>query len=153
MATGVSLGLAHTRDAAVLEDLLAFTALEQRPRVRAGAAMALGVLGDTVDSTRDRCVERLIEMLAEPGVRTQLSAMGALATIRDARAIPALERVHRTAGDGRSRRVAYEALYKIRAGRTTEAGLAAMRGRLEALAEENSKLRGRIDKLERVDDA
>ena len=152
VAAGAAEGLAWTEDEGVLDDLVAASQPGRRPRVRMGAARALGILGDRVEPVRTACVERLVEMLAEEGFREQLSAVSALGGLRDRRAVPALERLHRSAPDGRSRRMAYEALYKIRRGRTTEEGLSTLRARIETLAEENATLRRRLDKLERVEE-
>ncbi|MEQ1507284.1 MAG: hypothetical protein ABMB14_33960 [Myxococcota bacterium] len=118
-------------------------------RTRAAAAAALGRLGDAVDAVRRAAVDRLIEMTTEPGFRSQLAAIAALGRIRAGRAEGALSRAHRTAPDGRTRRSAYEALVQLRRGRTGAEGLTAVRRRLDALAEENVKLRERIDRLER----
>ena len=78
----------------------------------------------------------------------QVSALSALGTLRDPRALGTLSRVHSSAGDGRSRRLAYEAMANIREGRTAEAGLATLRGQLEGFVEENRKLRDRVTRLE-----
>jgi aminopeptidase N len=149
VAGGALRGLAETRDPSVLADLVERTRAERAPHVRAAAATALGKLGDAVPDVRDACRERLVEMLGEPGFRPQLAAIGALGTLGDDRALPALSRLHGTAADGRTRRLAYEAMHTLRKGRTSEAGLASLRARLDALAEENKGLRARIDKLER----
>lgn len=151
IAGSAAMGLAATRDETVLEALVALTAVERAPRLRMWAANALGSLADAVPATRDAVVERLVQMLDEPGFREKLGAMNALAKVRDPRALPALGRIHASAPDGRTRRVAYVASYRIRQGRTTEAGLASMRARMEKLSSENVALRGRIEKLERVD--
>ncbi|MFT7521016.1 MAG: aminopeptidase N [Kiritimatiellia bacterium] len=142
-------GLAYTQDPEVLDDLLQYSTGAYDGRVRSAAAMGLGILGDAVDACRDRCVERLGEMLNEPGFRAQLTAMSAMGVVRDPRSLPALARVHSSAPDGRSRRMAYEAMVKVRAGRTSTAGLGTLQARLDALVEQNHKLRRRIDKLER----
>jgi aminopeptidase N len=142
-------GLAETEDASVIDELIARTRDDQPSRVRAGAARALGKLGDRVEKVRDRAVERLIEMLTEPGFRAQLGAIDALATLRDPKALPALGRIHKTAPDGRTRRVAYEAMHQISHGRTGEEALSQLKKRVETLAEENHALRQRIEKLER----
>jgi len=152
ISAGASKGLAWTEDASVIEDLIQRSRPDHRPRVRSGAAAALGILGDRVESTRQAVVDRLVEMLTEPGFREGLTAINALARLRDPRAIPALSDVHASAPDGRTRRMAYVALYRIRQGRTTEAGLASLRAQVEKLADENADLRGRIDKLEQVED-
>ncbi len=143
-------GLAATEDPAALPILLERSKTSHPPRLRAAAAAALSVLGDKVESTRTAVVERLCEMVREPGFRPRLASVAALGRVRDSRASAVLTQVHRSDPDGRIRRGAFESLRKIRKGRTTEAGLATMRGRLESLAEENHKLRSRIDKLERM---
>lgn len=141
-------GLGATEDPEVLPLLLDRSSVGRPDRVRAAAALALGELADRVEPVRTTAVERLVEMCAEPGFRARLGAIQALGKLRDPRGTGALSRLHRTAPDGRMRRMAYEALARVRQGRTTEEGLAPLRRRLEELAEENAKLRVRIDKLE-----
>ena len=151
IASGALRGLAHTEDPAVLDELVAQSRVGHRPRVRAGAASALGLLGDRVESVKQAVLDRLIEMLSEPGFREGLTAISALRQLRDPRAIPALAELHAHAPDGRTRRMAYTALYRIRQGRTSEEGLQSLRAQVEELSKQNAELRGRIDKLERVD--
>jgi aminopeptidase N len=143
-----AVGLAHTQHADVLGDLLA--ASHGGPRAQSGAATALGVLGDAVESVRRACRERLSELVEDGGFRAKLSALSALGVLGDPAALPLLERTHRSAPDGRVRRYAYEASVKVRRGRTSEEGLATLRARVERLAEENGRLRGRIDRLDRA---
>ena len=142
-------GLAHTRDAAVLPDLLAHTTASHGDRTRGAAAIALSLLAQHgEDAVRTEAVERLSAMVAEPGFRAQLAAISGLSRLRDRRALPALEHAHRTAPDGRTRRSAYEAMARIRRGRTSEAGLATLRDTVEQLQADSAKLRERIDRLE-----
>jgi aminopeptidase N len=142
------LGLANTRDAAVATTLLQRTSPEWPDRVRGAAATALGRLADKVESVRNVAVERLVEMLNEPGFRSMMLAIGALGRLRDPRSAAALERVHSTAPDGRMRRTAYEALVKVRRGRESKAGLEPVHRRIEELEAQNNKLRARLDRLE-----
>jgi hypothetical protein len=141
-------GLAETEDEAVLDTLVDHTRVRHRERTRAAAAQALGHLADVVEKVRRPAVDRLLELLTEDGFRAQLAAVHALAAAGDPRAEPGLSLVHATAPDGRNRRSAYEALVRIRRGRTTEAGLTAVRRRVDELAEENAKLRERLDRLD-----
>ncbi len=143
--------LAETEDATVLDTLIEHTANRFPDRTRAAAAGALGHLADAVEKVRRAAVDRLIELLTEDGFRTQTAAVHALAHAGDPRAESALSLVHDTAADGRNRRSAYEALVRIRRGRTTEQGLSAVRRRLDELAEENAKLRERVDRLAPID--
>ncbi|MBW1878575.1 MAG: HEAT repeat domain-containing protein [Deltaproteobacteria bacterium] len=141
-------GLASTKDAGTLETLRSYTRIDQPERLRAAAAEALGRLGDKVHEVRDAICERMVQMLEEPGFRSQVGAIDALGTLKHPDAVAALRRTHRSATDSRSRRLAWEALQKTLEGRTAGEGLAALRDRVEALANENSKLRQRLDKLE-----
>jgi aminopeptidase N len=142
-------GLAETEDRAVHERIVAHSRAAFSDRCRAGAAAALARLADGVPDLRKAVVERLMEMVQEPGFHSQLAAIGALGRLQDPRAEGLLSQVHRTAPDGRARRQAFEALAWLRKGRTTDEGLSAMRRRLDTLVEDNAKLRERIDRLER----
>jgi aminopeptidase N len=142
-------GLAETEDPAVHERIVAHSRAAFSDRCRAGAAAALARLADGVPDLRKPVVERLVEMVAEPGFHSQLAAIGALGRLQDPRAESALSRAHRTAPDGRTRRAAFEALAWLRKGRTTDEGLASLRRRLDSVVEDNAKLRERIDRLER----
>ena len=146
------MGLASTEDPAVLEILLDRTSAAWPDRIRGAAATALGRLADHVESVRTASIERLIEMLGEPGFRARMLAIGALGTLSDPRAASALDIVHRSAPDGRLRRTAYEALVKVRRGRATKEGLEPIHRRIEELEEQNHKLRLRLDKLEPVEE-
>ena len=146
-------GLSFSENAGVFDTLVACTRGDHRPRVRAAAARSIGRLGDIVESVRARAVERLCEMMIEPGYRSQLGAITGLARLRDARALRALSQVHRTAPDGRTRRLASEAMHGIRQGRTTDEGLSTLRSRLDAVEEQNQKFRRRIEKMEQVEKA
>ena len=143
------LGLAHTHDRDVLPVLLAHTTDAHSDRARGAAANALGILADRVDSVQRPAVDRLLEMLAEESFRATLAAISGLGTIKSPRALEALERLHRSAVDGRTQRMAYEAMVKIRSGRTTEAGLSTVREELDKVRAESARLRTRIDRMER----
>jgi aminopeptidase N len=142
-------GLAHTEDAGALDALLAAARSGLDDRALAGVARALGSLGDKVESARKGAREQLVHMLESGGFRTKLGALDGLARLKDTGAIGALEQVHESAPDGRIRRGAYEALYAIRAGRTTDDGLRALRERLEGLASAQTELRARIERVEK----
>ena len=145
-------GLGKTRDPAVLDTLLEYSRAPHPSRVRAAAADALSLLGDRVESVRTPIVERLVEMLREPGHRCKYLAIVGLGRLKDPRAMGALSTLHQNDPVGRFKRAAYESLSKIRAGRNTEEGLAGLRRELEKVQSENRKLRDRLESLEhRVD--
>jgi aminopeptidase N len=141
-------GLADTDDVAVLPTLLEASRTGSA-RVRFAAAQGLASLAERHHELRPQVIERLQQMLVEPGFRTQNGAIAALGSLGDARAQGALARMHRTAADGRTRRMAYEALVKVRKGAEVAAGVEALQRRLDALADDNRSLRQRLDKLER----
>ncbi len=141
-------GLGSTRQADVLSLVLSWTTPDRPTRARAAACAALAKLADDVESVRQAVVERLVELCDDPNFRVQVAAVNAAGVVRDARAVPVLERLHGSAGDGRCRRLAWEALCAIREGRTGEDALQGVRRELEVLVEENRKLRSRVERLE-----
>ncbi|MES2638305.1 MAG: M1 family aminopeptidase [Myxococcota bacterium] len=141
-------GLGNLRDASVLDALLAQSRDDAPARARAAACAALAKLGDEVDTTRTAVLERLVELAEDGNFRVQVSALNALGALRDPRSLPVLTRVHSSGGDGRSRRLAFEALANVREGRTSAEGLSTLRGQVESFVEENRKLRDRVGKLE-----
>ena len=141
-------GLGALRDPEVAELIMTWTQVEKPARARAAAAAALARLGDEVESVRTRAVERLSELAEDANYRVQVASIGALGSLRDPRALGVLTRIHRAAGDSRCRRLAFDAMATIREGRTTEAGLATLRREVEGLAEDNRKLRDRLNRIE-----
>jgi HEAT repeat protein len=141
-------GLGHTRDASVLPTLLAWTTDTHGNRARAAACGALANLADAVPDTRAAAVERLAELALLGPFRVQLAAVSGLGRIRDARALPALRRLVDGAGDGRVRRMAYEALREVQDGRDSDATLQGLRDDLESLRKTQAGLRERLHKLE-----
>jgi aminopeptidase N len=141
-------GLGMLRDADVLPALLRQAADDAHPRARAAACSALARLGDEVEATRTEVVERLVKLAEDPNYRVQVAAINALGALRDGRAMGVIGRVHASAGDGRARRLAFEAMANLREGRTTAEGLAGLRREVEGLVEENRKLRARVEKVE-----
>ena len=63
-------------------------------------------------------------------------------------AVGTLQHIHNTDPDGRVRRMSFEALAKIRMGRTSEDALVSIRDELEKLRAQNQELVGRIQTLE-----
>ena len=141
-------GLGRLRDADVADGIVAWTAVEKPARARAAAAAALARLGDEVESVRTCAVERLAVLAEDSNFRVQVASISALGNLRDPRGLGVLTRVHRAAGDARCRRLAFDAIATIREGRTTEAGLGALRREVEGLAEDNRKLRDRLTRIE-----
>jgi len=142
-------GLAELRDERGLALALEWTAYGRGEHARAGAATALGKLGEGKPDARDR----LVLLLDDPSFRVKLASIAALGELRDDRAIPALERAVERDLDGRVRRKAGDAIDRIRKGseRIPEE-TRKLREEIEKVAEENRKLRDRIARIEaRID--
>lgn len=142
-------GLGHTRDLSVLPKLLDATR-QGSARSRSAAASAAVSLVEHHPDARTEVRERLEEMLATGGFRVRNAAIAALGALKDPASLAALARTHKTDPDGRTRRMAYEAMVKVRKGRGAGADVSALQARLDKLAEENAELRERVDKLERL---
>ncbi len=143
-------GLAATEDPGVIDLIEPFAAPDRAERIAAGAASALGALGAAVPSLRTRARRVLVELALHGPFRGRVAAVGALARLRDPAAAGALEHLHRSDPDGRVRRQAHEALVAVRAGGAPGEEVGALRSRLDLLAMEQERLRGRLDRVERV---
>jgi len=141
-------GMSHTRDPAALPHLLDWTQDHRHERARATAAAGLGRLADQVEACRAEAIERLMSLAQDGPFRVRYSAIPALGTARATQAIGLLRWIHEGQSDGRLRRQAYEAIQRIRKGRTGEGAVAGLRQDLDTLREENRVLRTRIDAID-----
>ena len=142
--------LGWSQNGDVLPLLLEWTAPDRSVRARSAAASALGRLADEVPETRRAAVDRLVQLAAESPFRLRLSAVAALGLARDPRALGALRQIHGSGGDDRVQRQAYEAIGKLTRGKDGDQALAVLRRQGEELREQLGKLRGRVDRVERV---
>ncbi len=142
-------GLAELEDPTVLELVIDRSRAENAPdRARGAAARTLAKLGDKHEALRAKAYERLTEMTEESAYRAQIAAVAALGNVGEPKGLGVLSRLHQSAPDGRTRRVAYEAMVRLRKGKTSEASLATLHRRIDALTDENHALRKRLDKIE-----
>ena len=141
-------GMSHTRDPAALPHLLEWTGEDKHERARAAAAAGLGRLADQVESCRADAIDRLIALAKDGPFRVRYAAIPALGTARATKAVSLLRRIHEGQSDGRLRRQAYEAIQRIRKGRSAEGAVAGLRRDLDTIREENRALRTRVDALE-----
>jgi aminopeptidase N len=149
ITAGALSGLAQTRDPRALDALLDYTAWGRHQNARRAAVDALGVLAPLADEAgRLRARERLEQLLDDPWLRVQLSAVGALAALKDVRAVPALGRCADRALDGRLRRSARVAARALTEGADRSAELRALREQVERLQQEQHALRDRLVQLE-----
>ncbi|MEL6349729.1 MAG: M1 family aminopeptidase [Myxococcota bacterium] len=143
-------GMSYTRDPAALPYLLSATEETATQRVRATAAAGLGRLADQIadEAVRRDAVDRLVVLARSGPFRVRYAAIGALGIAADARGLGILRQIHETDLDGRLQRSAYEAAKRAQAGRTSAEGLNNIRDTVDAIREENRKLRDRLDRIE-----
>jgi aminopeptidase N len=142
--------LALTRDEAAMPHLLRWTEDDKNERARCTAAAGLGRLAVSLHTVRKESVERLIELVRTGGFRLKLTAVSTLGSIQDPGGIPVLRDIHEGQSDGRVRRAAYEAIQRISKGNRSGASITQLRRDLDQVRDQNKKLRGRVDLLERT---
>jgi aminopeptidase N len=119
-----------------------------RPQQARDAATAwLGRLGRYAER-KETALDRLVELLDDPSLRTRLAAIGALQELNEDRAIPALERLAVRELDGRVVRRAREVALRLREGRDKGEEVKKLREELDKLREEQRTLKDRLEKLE-----
>ncbi|MHB8620478.1 MAG: HEAT repeat domain-containing protein, partial [Chloroflexota bacterium] len=144
---GVFDGLKELRDDRAIDTALEWTAYGRPTRAREAAVRSLEKLGER-DSRVD---DELVRLLDDRRIASRGTRAAAIATLRQRKrteAIPALERVVERDPDGRLVRQAREALRALREGRDKQDEMAQLKERLDTLADENRKLRDRLDRLE-----
>lgn len=146
-------GLGACRSPDALPLLLGLMAPEHGPRAQAAAASALGRLATELPTLKPLAAERLEEAALNASFRVRLSAISALGAVALPRSAGVLRDVHREDLDGRTRRTAYEALERLRAAGGDQGPIAALRAELEAIRDQNGRLRDRVDALERKAEA
>ena len=78
----------------------------------------------------------------------KIEACGALETLKDSQAVPALLRTAERDLDGRVQRRAREAAQALRQGSSTSDEVRKLRSDLDGAVEDNRKLKDRLEKLE-----
>ena len=143
-------GLSELRDPRALSVLTEWTryghlhsSFARRAAVDGLARHAEGREGDT------RAAREVLELLLEdPDFRVQMTTIGALATLGDARAVPALARCADRDLDGRVKRRCRDVIRDLRDGRSREEGLRLCKDETERLDREMKKLRERLAAVE-----
>jgi aminopeptidase N len=117
--------------------------------VRGSATNALARLGEIVPENRkEEIVDHLTELVDDPWFRSQVTAIGALATLQANKALPALDRVVRQGLDGRVVRSARLASRRIRESGSQTDEVKKLRADLDKVLDENRSLKDRLDKIE-----
>ncbi len=146
-------GMAELRDERAVEIAKAYCAYGKPPRARVAAIGALAKLGREIETLRGKILDFLVSLAEDREFIVQMRLPGALEELGDDRAIPTLERIAERALDGRIRRRAEEALSALRRGRTRSQETQRLREDLDRIAEENRKLRERLERLEALANA
>ncbi|MDQ6826130.1 MAG: HEAT repeat domain-containing protein [Candidatus Eremiobacteraeota bacterium] len=147
--TGAARGLGELADENATPLLIDATAAGQEEALRRAALQALARLGTLVESQRTQIVERIIEILDDPALLVQLTAISATEKLADPRFVPVLSRLGESAFDGRVRRDAREAILRIHEAQKVPPQVAELRGDVDSLREEHRKLQAKIEELAR----
>ncbi len=141
-------GLGELKDERAIALALEYCKYGKRPAARNGAISCLGKLADSSEKQKEVIIDTLIDLINDPWLRTQISAISALESIKADKALSRLEQLAESALDGRVRRRSMEAMTKIREGRDRGDDVNKLREEMEKLQDDNRKLRDRLDKLE-----
>jgi aminopeptidase N len=121
--------------------------------VRSQALRSLGKMGNTRPNNRE-ILEKVSKAFQSPSgprsFRAKLAAIQALETFSRGEALPILKRVAETELDGRLVRNARLAKRKIEKGKDRGEAIQKLERRLDDFAEENKKLKDRLDKIEQT---
>ena len=119
--------------------------------VRAQALRTLGIMGKSRPNNRE-ILEKIGDAFQAPkgprSFRAKLAALQALESVNRQEGIPILRRVAETELDGRLVRNAKLSIRKIEKGKDKGEAIQKLEKRLDDFAEENKKLKDRLDKLE-----
>ena len=100
---GAVRGLAELADERAFPAILSASELGRDEGLRRAAVAALGRFGELVEAKRGAAIDATIGLLDDPAFLVQLAAISALEGLGDARALGALDRLARSAHDGRAR--------------------------------------------------
>ncbi len=135
----------------VLAELLPYTTMDAPRMSRWAAIAAVGASGEWLE---DKAAHRvaLEELLAAPNASLRRTAAGALATLGDVRAVPALEAYALAAKDEQEQKAGRESAGKLRDRNTAPQALKQLQEQLDAvkkdvgaLQDEKKKLQERLD--------
>ncbi|MHC4840132.1 MAG: HEAT repeat domain-containing protein, partial [Planctomycetota bacterium] len=147
-------GFVALRDMRALEIMSEWTSYGQSQQARYAAISALGRLaGQSAEDKDKESARETIEPLLEGDFRQVLSAVAGLQSLKDVKAIPALNKLARTSHDSRIKKRAADAAEAIRASQGTSKQVSELRDEHEKLKTDYEKLVERLDKVENKDDS
>lgn len=142
-------GLGQLRDERGVQLAIDWSRYGRPANVRGAACATLGQLGQVVPEHRkDEIIDHLITLIDDPWLRTQLSAINALAELKASKALPALDRATQSALDGRVSRSARIAAKRIRESGDKGEDVKKLREEVDKLTDENRGLKDRLDAIE-----
>ena len=141
-------GLGATGDERAMPVLEAAYVPQASFQARRAALHGISVLCDGTPLAR-RGREALERGLVDRDFRVRMEAAAGLATLGDARAIPALERAGRAELDGRAKKRLREAVVEINERGSNTEQTRKLGGEVERLRREIVDLRGRLEKVEK----
>ncbi len=142
-------GLGQLRDERGIQLGIEWSRYGRPANVRGAACAALGQLGQVVpDHRKDEIVDHLTTLIQDPWLRTQVSAINALAELKATKTLPDLDRAAQSALDGRVGRSARIAAKRIRESGEKSEDVKNLREEMDKLTDENRTLKDRLDALE-----
>ncbi len=154
IAAGALTGLGATREASALPVLLDHTRWGVHQNARRNAVLALGALYRWLEAPdRTRVRERLEELLDDPWLRVQLSAVAALQAVAEPSSVGALNAAAGRALDGRLKRMSKVAVRRIGEAAKKPEELNTLKKQVEELQSANQKLEDRLVALEEASKA
>jgi aminopeptidase N len=146
-------GFGELDDDRALPILFEYSRYGHHELIRAQALRTLGKMGQSRLRNRE-ILEKIADTFRPPaGARTlrpKLAAVQALEMLNREEGLPVLRRVAESELDGRLVRSARVAMRKIEAGKDRGESIRKLEKRLDDLAEENRKVKDRLDRLEKT---
>jgi aminopeptidase N len=142
-------GLGQLRDERGVQLAIEWSRYGRPANVRGAACAALAQLGQVVPENRKvEIVDHLIPLIQDSWLRTQVSAINALAELKATKALPDLDRATQSALDGRVARSARIAAKRIRESGDKGEDVKKLREEMDKLTDENRTLKDRLDAIE-----
>ncbi|MFN0094360.1 MAG: M1 family aminopeptidase [Dehalococcoidia bacterium] len=143
-------GFVELRDERAFDQLAAAAAYGTPVGSRGPALAGIAKLAAWFPARKAWAGEAIAKFLDDPDFRVRVAAANALKTLKDPSHAPALDRMAARELDGRAVRAAREAALALRRGDGDVNGTKALQEQIEALRNDNAKLRERVEKLEQL---
>ena len=138
-----------TTSEAALDLILEYTASGVPQALRLAAIRALGAISKGQTNVNiERILSRLNELARESFFLTQVSVVNALGQMETPKAIDILQALASQTPDGRVRRVAEEAVQRVRNATNKDEAMKKLQEELDQLKKDNQELRSRLENLE-----